>query len=164
MTIKPSSTKPKKRSRLRPPTGIGILNEDGQFSYEPKAEAGLSEKTAEYLRKQYPEILFNMDVLAGINLSLPQGVKAKKQGKTKSWPDVFIATARHGYHGLFIEQKRHGERIYQVNQPDKYASEHVEAQALMLERLQDEGYYAAFAVGFSETKALIDWYLGEGEL
>ncbi len=144
------------------PSGVGLLSEDGSFIHEPDSEAGLSEKTATYLRTQYPEIPFNIDVLAGINLTVQQGIRAKKQGKTKSWPDVFIAVARRGYHGLFIEQKKHGERTHLARDRTKFASEHIAAQAEMLERLRDEGYCAEFAVGFAETKEIIDWYL-DGE-
>lgn len=152
--------RPRRRKTLRTaPTGIGILNEDGSFSYEPTTEAKLSEKTAAYLREHYPNIPFNIDVLAGVNLSVQQGTRAKKQGKTKSWPDVFIAVARRDFHGLFIEQKKYGERIFQVHNPDKYVNKHIEAQAAMLKRLQQEGYCAEFAIGFTETKTLIDWYL-----
>ncbi|MDM8521440.1 hypothetical protein QUF64_15440 [Anaerolineales bacterium HSG6] len=151
----------KKNSKRKTASGIGILNDAGTFVHEPSSEAALSEKTAAYLRERYPDILFNIDVLAGINLSVQQGARAKKQGKTKSWPDVFIAVARQGYHGLFIEQKKHGERIVQVNNQQKYTSKHVTAQAEMLQRLRDEGYCAEFAVGFAETQEVIDWYLGE---
>lgn len=143
------------------PTGQGILHPDGRFTYEPDSEAGLSEKTAAYLRDKYPAIPFNVDVLAGINLTTQQGVRAKKQGKTKSWPDVFIAAARRGFHGLFIEQKRYGERIFQAKDRTKYTSDHVAAQAEMLQRLRDQGYCAEFAVGFAETQEIIDWYLDE---
>ena len=151
----------RKKSKHQTSTGIGILSEEGTFIHEPTSEAALSEKTAVYLREHYPKIPFNIDVLAGINLSVQQGVRAKKQGKTKSWPDIFIAVARQGYHGLFIEQKKHGERIVQVNNQQKYASPHVAAQAEMLQRLRNEGYCAEFAVGFAETQEVIDWYLGE---
>ena len=126
---------------------------------EPKSEAKLSEAIASYLRKNHPGVPFNADVLAGINLSIRQGSEAKKQGKTKSWPDFFIATPRRGYNGLFVEIKKAGERIFKVRTPDEYASEHIEDQAKMLQRLRNEGYYAQFAVGYQETIKLIEWYL-----
>lgn len=152
----------RKKSSKKGPTGSGNLNADGSFTYEPSTEAGLSQMTATYLREHYPEALFNMDVLAGINLSVKQGAQAKKQGKTKSWPDVFIAVARRGFHGLFIEQKKQGERVHLASDRTKFASKHIAAQATMLQRLRDQGYCAEFAVGFAETKELIDWYFEAG--
>jgi len=126
-------------------------------SDEPRTEAQLSAITANYLRSL--AIPFNVDVLAGVKLTMRQGAMAKKQGKTKSWPDIFIAVARHGYHGLYIEQKKWGERVFKVRSPNEYANDHILKQALMLHRLESEGYKAVFAVGWVETKWIIDNYL-----
>lgn len=61
--------------------------------------------------------------------------------------------------GLFLELKKEGTRLKKKN--GDWASEHIKEQAKVLEQLRDRGYCAEFAVGFDETKKIIDEYLGE---
>lgn len=132
------------------------------------SEAQLQEHVAQYLRLQYPEVIFHSDTGSIARLTPRQGAMRKRQnGGRRAWPDMFIAEPRprcvdgswdYEYHGLFIELKKEGTRLKKKN--GEWASEHIDEQAEMLEMLDFRGYRAAFAVGFDEAKKLIDEYLG----
>lgn len=104
----------------------------------PVSESQLQEQVADYLRIQYPDVLFHSDFGSGVKLTPGQAMKQKRQnGGRRAWPDMFIAQAaprlyithaptqcgihlncadpnsgRLAYYGLFIELKREGERLY----------------------------------------------------
>lgn len=121
------------------------------------SENTLTEQVTTYLQMQYPDVPFKMDIMAGMKVTKFQGLKAKRMGNTKSWPDLMIATARRGYYGLFLELKAEGVRLVKRNgQP---ATDHLTEQAAMLQRLSEQGYFAQFAVGFDDFKGKVDWYL-----
>jgi hypothetical protein len=140
------------------------------------SESELQVMVADYLRMQYPNVLFHSDFGSGIKLTPGQAIKQKRQnGGRRAWPDMFIAEPKHGrklvkvigdeeatqfffYSGLFIELKKEGTRIYKKD--GSFASEHIEEQAKMLALLGAKGYKAVFGVGFENTKEIIDNYLG----
>ena len=141
------------------------------------SEADLQVQVADYLRLQYPNVMFHSDFGSGIKLTMGQAIKQKRQnGGRKSWPDMFLAEpivrdsetgqfykgnyypAKQVYNGLFIELKRQGTRIYKKD-GTLTANEHIQEQAKMLEELRKRGYMAEFACGFDEAKEIIDMYL-----
>lgn len=144
------------------------------------AEADLQAQVADYLRLQYPTVMFHSDFGSGIKLTPGQAVKQKRQnGGRRAWPDMFIARARavqrvvihsplgtkkddyNEYilaYGLFIELKKEGTRLKKKN--GDWVTEHIAEQAEVLEKLRQRGYCAEFAVGFDEAKKIIDEYLG----
>ena len=132
-------------------------------------ELELQTQVADYLRLQYPDVIFHSDFGSGIKLTMGQAVKQKRlNGGRRAWPDMFIAhpmisKTKDGmpfaWHGLFIELKKDGTRI--LKRDGSYiADEHIREQAKMLNALQRRGYQAYFAVGFSNAKEIIDDYLG----
>ena len=130
-------------------------------------ESDLQVQIADYLRLQYPDVLFHSDFGSGVKLTVGQAMKQKRQnGGRRAWPDMFIAEPvprcidggwHHEYNGLFIELKKDGTRIKKKN--GEWASDHIAEQADVLDRLEFRGYKAEFAVGFDEAKKLIDEYL-----
>lgn len=88
------------------------------------------------------------------------------QGGRRAWPDMFIAEPKQlagreePLHGLFLELKRDGVRLYKRD-GDLVANEHIREQAKLHFELKQKGYWANFACGFDEAKEIIDWYLGE---
>lgn len=124
----------------------------------PIYEDELQEKVAEYIAKEYPNALFDGNS-KNFKLNKRQGALAKRMGKRKGYPDLFIAAARHGHHGLYIELKREGERLKKKD--GDWADEHVAEQAKVHEQLRAEGYWADFVIGYEPAKKIIDWYLGE---
>ena len=130
-------------------------------------EEVIQQQVADYLRLQYPDVLFHSDFGSGIKLTMGQAVKQKRlNGGQRAWPDMFIAEPaprcidggwKYEWNGLFIELKREGVRLKKKN--GEWASDHIAEQAEILERLEFRGYMAKFAVGFEEAKAIIDDYL-----
>ena len=134
------------------------------------SEAILQQQVADYLRLQYPNVLFRSDFGAGLRMTMGQAVRQKRlNGGRRAWPDMFIAQPMEAdkgqiswrrYHGLFIELKKDGTRLKKKS--GEWASEHIAEQAAMLSDLQDRGYKATFAIGFEDAKLQIDEYLGGG--
>ena len=125
-------------------------------------EAELQVQIADYLRLQYPEVLFHSDFGSGIKLTPGQAMKQKRQnGGRRAWPDIFIAKpklkGRSPRFGLFIELKREGTRL--KNRSGLWANEHIREQAHVLDQLRMLGYTTCFAVGFDDAKKIIDDYL-----
>lgn len=126
-------------------------------------ELELQMQVADYLRLQYPGILFHSDFGSGIKLTMGQAIRQKRlQGGRRSWPDMFIAEVRSlggkCYHGLFIELKKAGTRIFKKD-GTLVSDAHICEQFDMLEQLRQRGYMAEFACGFDEAKKIIDEYL-----
>lgn len=148
-------------------------------------EAQLQEQVADYLRLQYPDVLFHSDFGSGIKLTPGQAARQKRQnGGRRAWPDMFIAEVTicgdyHDWHrlkdwmevtkeisdeivdfhpGLFLELKKEGTRL--TKKKGEWATDHIAEQAEVIERLRKCGYCAEFAVGFDEAKKIIDAYLG----
>lgn len=152
------------------------------------SEENLQIQVADYLRLQYPNVLFHSDYGSGVNLTISQAVIQKRlNGGRRAWPDMFIARhkmlpvaneyAPNGYDvrcfgGLFLELKKDGTKLKREKDCKKilkgetklrkagdWWDQHIEEQAEKLEQLRDEDYRAEFAVGFEEAKKIIDGYL-----
>lgn len=144
-------------------------------------ELELQAQVADYLRLQYPSVLFHSDFGSGIKLTPGQAMRQKRlQGGRRSWPDMFIAEPKNvkaeckvitdgdvikeahfldQKYGLFIELKKAGTRIYRKD--GRLVSDaHIREQFDMLEQLRQRGYMAEFACGFDEAKKIIEEYLG----
>ena len=130
-------------------------------------ESELQQKVADYLRLQYPNVLFHSDYGSGVKLTARQATIQKRQnGFRRGWPDLFIAQSvprcidgswDYEYHGLFIELKKEGTRLKKKD--GTWATDHIAEQAKVLVELAHKGYMAGFAVGWEEAKEMIDNYL-----
>lgn len=151
------------------------------------SEEHLQIQVADYLRLQYPNVIFHSDYGSGINLTIGQAVIQKRlNGGRRAWPDMQIAKpatiaigqkSLAGYsarifHGLFLELKKDGTKLKRekdckkilkgdtkIRKAGDWWDKHIEEQAEMLEALRQEGYKAEFAVGFEQAKQIIDEYL-----
>ena len=122
-------------------------------------ESDLQVMVADYLRLQYPNVMFHSDFGSGIKLTMGQAAKQKRQnGGRRAWPDMFIAEPKDIFAGLFIELKKEGTRL--MKKDGSWASDHLKEQANVLQELTHHGYKAKFACGFDEAKEIIDEYLG----
>jgi hypothetical protein len=61
-------------------------------------------------------------------------------------PDIFLPSAHHGFHGLFIELK------YGSNKPKEH-------QAAFLDALTGQGYLAVVCWGWNEARQVVCEYL-----
>ncbi|MDI6787576.1 MAG: VRR-NUC domain-containing protein [Planctomycetota bacterium] len=104
----------------------------------------------QWLKYQYPDVLFNADcggVRYGGGLqAILRGKRMKAAGKSKGFPDIFIPETRGGYHGLFIELKTISGHI----NPE---------QTRWLTELNNRHYMAKVCYGFDAAQKIITEYL-----
>ena len=111
---------------------------------------------AQYIRLQYPDVLFHFD-LAGLNLSRVQAGMMKAIQGNRGFPDLFIAESRLGYNGLFIEVKTEGTKLFKKN--FEAITSHIAEQMEFHEALRLKGYKCEFGIGWDNCKDIIDNYL-----
>ena len=124
-----------------------------------QTESQLHEAVCNYIRLQYPNVLFNSD-MSGIKLTMGQAIKAKKLRSNSGFPDLIIYKSRlscFNTAGLCVELKKDGTKIYKKN--GDYATDHIKKQNEILLRLQKCSFEVHFAIGFSDAKRIIDNYL-----
>jgi hypothetical protein len=119
-------------------------------------EKDLHKAVCQYLRMQYPNVLFNSD-MSGLRLTIGQATQAKNMRSNQGFPDIIVYESNHAYNALFIELKREGERI--LTKDGRPATPHIAEQLEVIAMLNQRGYYASIAVGFTAAKNLIDSYL-----
>ena len=122
------------------------------------SEKSLHRGVSDYIRYQYPSVIFNVDLSGAMKLTIGQAVAIKNLRSSRAFPDLMIYEPRANFHGLFIELKKEGEKIYKKKTPE-YINDHVREQAEMIQRLTVRGYCACFCIGFDEAKKVIDEYL-----
>ena len=127
-----------------------------------KREESIQIAVCNYLKSDYPDVIFTCDLSSGMKLTIGQAVKAQKMRSGRGLPDITILEPRgegeFRYCGLMIELKseKAGNKNGTVKQTD-----HVREQAEVLKALEKRGYMARFAIGFSEAKTIIDFYLAQ---
>lgn len=126
-------------------------------NYRLSPEQQLHAQVADYLKLQYPRVLWRSD-MAGVRLTPLQASKAKRVQHSRAFPDLFIYEAKQGKYGLALELKRDGTTIYLKN-GNLTANPHIREQAAVLDQLREAGYAAEFGVGFDQCKQIIDRYL-----
>ena len=137
-----------------------------------KKEELLHLKICDYLRKNYPDVLFRTDFSSGMKMSPWQAAKHKKFQKSRAWPDLFIAESgvvkfKKGNlivnlrkNGMFLELKADSVKLYKKDGTLR-KNKHIEEQAEMLEKLRNGNYYAEFAIGYKDAIEQIHEYLGK---
>jgi hypothetical protein len=124
---------------------------------KPELEANLHQNICSYIRQQYPKVLFNTD-LSGLKLTLGQAVKVKQLRSSNGFPDLMIFYPNKNYHGLFIELKKDGTKLYKKDGITP-VNEHIKEQFEIIDKLGVLGYCATFGIGFDEVKQIIDLYM-----
>ena len=139
-----------------------------------KKEETLHLRVCDYLRKNYPDVLFRTDFSSGMKMTPGQAAKHKKFQKSRAWPDLFITYPQFdGWemkegnlivnlrkNGMFLELKAEGTRLYKKDGTLR-KNKHIEEQAEMLRLLSRAGYRARFAVGYEDAIKQIHEYLGK---
>lgn len=122
-----------------------------------KKEEKLSIAVSNYIKLQYPNVIFLTD---DSGVWLPKGlasIRAKQRSRMKI-PDVLILEPKGGYHGLVIELKTVDKSPF-LKDGSISRSKHVQEQLQSILHLANKGYYACFGVGFDDCKAIIDNYM-----
>ena len=110
-----------------------------------------------YIKLQYKGIIFTSEN-SGLRVFWKQAKMLKKTRSCAGLPDIWILEPRKGYHGLLLEIKREGTRIYKKD-GDMRKDAHLKEQEEILHQLKQKGYMAEFVVGFDNAKAILDFYL-----
>lgn len=126
-------------------------------------EATIHQYVCDYLKLQYKDVIYRTDFAAGIKMTMGQAIAHKRLQSGRAYPDLFIAEPRAHYHGMYLELKRDGTRVYLKN-GELSTDPHIQEQAAVLADLRSRGYYAEFAVGFDDAKAQVDTYLKNSQL
>lgn len=119
-----------------------------------QSEQSIHAQVCAYLKAQYPHVIFTSEA-SGLRLTIGQAKKMKALRSSSGLPDLWIMEPQGMYHGLFIELKAEG--ILKKN--GQYKSDHIQEQAIILEKLRLKGYAARLVVGFEEAKRIIDTYM-----
>jgi phage replication-related protein YjqB (UPF0714/DUF867 family) len=109
-------------------------------------ESSLQIACVKWFRLQYPNALL-FSIPNGGNRSVITAVTLKREGATAGIPDIQIAVARHGYHGLFIEMKAAKGRLS-------------DNQKAVIPRLEAAGYKVAVCNSFEQFEQEVKGYLG----
>lgn len=126
-----------------------------------KTELAIQVRVCNYLRKNYPHVVFHSDYGANADLSEHQKKINKSLQSRYKFPDLTIFAASRGFCGLALELKKEGTAIVLKIGPNKgklTTDEHVRLQAVTLRKLKEAGWYANFAIGYEQSIKFIDWY------
>ena len=113
------------------------------------SEENIQISIVDYLKLQYPNVLFTATMGGQFQRHYSQRLKAKRTGYLKGVSDLLIFEPKGRYCGLFIELKR-DKKCYPTAEQKQFIS-----------KASDRGYYATCAKGFEQCKDLIDKYLNE---
>lgn len=120
-------------------------------------EAQEHRQLVQWLKVQYPNVLFNTD-MSGIKLSKGLATKCASLRSHSGMPDLQILEPRGTYGALFIELKRSGEKLFKKDGTTP-ASDHIKNQMKVSLMLYERGYKSVFAIGFEQAKKEITDYL-----
>lgn len=122
------------------------------------SERTLHKSVCDYIRLNYPHVLFNSDLSGATKLTLGQAVALKSLRSGRGFPDLTIyEKSKTGkYSALFIELKQDGTRLY--NKSGMPATPHIDEQIKMIYQLNQRDYYADFGVGLDACIKLIENY------
>lgn len=131
-------------------------------------ELDMQKRVCNYLRKNYPDVVFHSDFGASADLSEHQAKLNKALQSYDKFPDLTIfktgrvnETTGVRYIGLAIELKKDGTTVILKTGPNKgrlTTNEHIREQAKTLRKLNAEGWYSNFAIGYDQAIRIIDWY------
>ena len=82
-----------------------------------------------------------------------EAAKAKRTGRKKGVPDLFLPVPSREYHGLFVELKRRNGRLSDLSDDQK----------LWIQTLDEQGYKTAVCFGWEDAAQTISIYLRIGE-
>lgn len=123
-------------------------------------EEKIQEQFCEWIKIQYPNVIFSCDLSSGMKLTIGQAVKAKKMRSSRALPDFTASEPKGKYHGFHLELKRSGTVIFKKD-GTLVADEHIREQHALLERLRIKGYYAEFAIGIEDAMKQFNNYMNQ---
>lgn len=111
---------------------------------------------ASFMEHKYPELELLHHIPNGGKRTKSEAAKFRAEGVKPGVPDLCLPVPRSGYHGLYIEMKKHGGVISKE-------------QSKWLSNLSGQGYLTAVCYGSEAAESILIDYLsgkykkGEGE-
>lgn len=138
-------------------------------------EAKIQISFCEYVKKAYPDVVFNCDIASGMNLGKHIGGMNARLRSSRAHPDFHAFHPKktkelgHIYHGFLLELKRSKDEVYKkdgtlkraikTNKKTGEKYDHIKEQADLLERLRGIGYFADFGLGLDDCISKFDSYM-----
>lgn len=128
------------------------------FRVTPKRRAVQRERIEQthvvsWFRHKYTTTLIVASANGGLRDKLTAALM-KSEGVLAGMPDLMVCTARHGFHGLFMEFKPSPALHTKKKAPVS------NSQKTRIPVLRGEGYYVTVCWGLSEAIKVLDWYMG----
>ena len=129
-------------------------------------EAMTHERVIKLLRRDYPRTIFRTDFASGMLMEDPRvAAKHKRLQYRRGWTDIFVykpveretVLGPVRYAGLALELKAGDVKL--TKRDGTWASDHIREQYEMMVELEAAGYACAFARGYEEAAAVLQWYL-----
>lgn len=120
-----------------------------------KSEASVHQQIVDYIKIQYPKVIFRTDFASGARMTIGQAVKHKKLQQSRAWPDIAIYHPTANGSVLFLEIKKDLSEVF-TKKGNLVSNEHIREQHEVLQTLNNLGYYADWGLGFDRTKKIID--------
>ena len=84
-------------------------------------------------------------------------LKFKVMGGRTGILDLFVPVAKGGYHGLFLELKKEGAKVFKKN-GDVIADKTIKGQYEQILIHRSNGYMAEFGIGLDDSTRIVDEY------
>lgn len=127
------------------------------------SEQMLTGKISDYLRENYPNVPFQVD-MSGEALSKSAATRSSKnRAGLFKMPDLTIYVKKGKYGCLMLELKKLSAHPLRLDGKLK-KNEHIELQASSIIWLREHGQLADFSVGYVETIKKINDYLTTGQI
>jgi hypothetical protein len=136
-----------------------IFGEPQAPKKKKQTEGQLQMAVCNYIRTQYPNVLFISDLSSGMKLPIHVAARNTHLRSNRGMPDLMILESRNGFFGLMLELKAEGKSPFLKDGVTLSSNEHIREQAAILQKLREQLYIAAFAVGFEQARQIIDNYL-----
>lgn len=141
-----------------------------------KKEAKIQLEFCDYVKNNFPDVIFNCDLASGMNLGKHIGGMNSRMRSSRSQPDFFAAHPIFNHCGFYLELKKDRDEVYKKDGGFKKhlkkiknskgvvieEYDHIQEQLKMLERLRSKGYYADFGLGLKDCISKFRAYM-EGE-
>ena len=121
-------------------------------------EEKIQEQFCQWIKIQYPKVIFSCDLSSGMKLTIGQSVKATKMRSSRGLPDFTAYEPKDKYCGFVLELKRKGVTIFKQD-GNLVSDKHIQEQYVILQRLQVKGYYAEFAIGIEDAMNQFNKYM-----
>jgi hypothetical protein len=126
---------------------------------EPVSEYELQKLVCFWLRKNFPNLIFFSD-LSGVPLHPYVAKKIRDLKCGVGIPDLWIIKKVGQYSGLVLEIKTQKNTPF-IKNGSLSKNKHIQEQSEVLKKLDKEGFYTCFSVGYMATQKLISDYLAD---